>query len=366
MRLHDINNPPQDDGPKAGSGWDAPRVHVTEPDEEHRARQRALFHRGSTVLDASPVPEPVWGHGSEVAASKGEPMLVTGGVGAGKTTLLGNLTHARLGLSREVLGLPMAEGGRVLYLACDRPRQIMRNLRRLFTEADRPVLDERLIVWKGPLPRDLGTCPEVLREMCAAHDLGEGDTVVVDGIKDVARDLVKDETGSAVNAAFQLCVRDGIEVWGNHHQRKSPGGKDAHKPKGLDDVYGSRWITAGAGTVLLLWADRAGQAYVDLSTLKPAADDIGPLRVHHDLDTGRMVVADAVTLESFLIANRHTACNITQTLVALGKDPKDDNERDRIRRALGKMVKAGAVQKVQHDRPEGGLPENFYQWIGPS
>lgn len=343
---------------------------VDDPDEwlaeqELRTRQRALFLPGSTILDAAAVPEPVWGTGSDVLASRGEPMIVTGGIGAGKTTLFANLTRARIGLTNQVLGYPVEEGGRVLYLACDRPRQIMRNLRRRFTEQDRGRLDERLIVWKGPLPRDLGTHPQVLREMCAAHDLGPGDTVIIDGLKDVARDLTKDETGSAVNNSFQLCVRDGIDVWVNHHQRKAQNGQGAHKPKTLADMYGSTWIGAGAGTVLLMWAERPGAAFVELSTLKPAADDIGPLNVHHDLDTGAMVVMDGLTVQTFLTTSLPQWSSISDVLTALGGDAADDNQRDRIRRTLGKLARDRLVETSEQPRLDGGKAVKLYRWIGP-
>lgn len=343
---------------------------VVDPDawlaeQDQRAGQRALFLPGGCILDASPAPEPIWGSGSEVLASRGETMIITGGIGSGKTTLLGSLVHARIGLSQQVLGWPVQEGGRVLYLACDRPRQIMRNLRRRFDDADRQILDRRLIVWKGPPPRDFGMDPHVLREMCAAHDFGDGDTVVIDGLKDVARDLVKDETGSGLNNAFQLCVRDGIEVWCNHHQRKATAGQGAIKPKSLADVYGSMWITAGAGTVLLLWADKAGSAYTELSTLKPAADDVGPITVHHDLDTGKMTAAEELSIEAILQGNR-CAIPITEITNALGAGPGDRNRIEQVRRRLSRLAADQLVEITELPRLEGGKAPKMYRWIGPS
>lgn len=344
-------------------------AHVVDPDQwlaeqERRTQQRALFHPGSIILDASPDPEPVWGSGSEVLASRGESLIITGGIGSGKTTLLGNLVHARLGLSNQVLGWPVVEGGRVLYLACDRPRQIMRNLRRRFSEADRDTLNNRLIVWRGPLPGDLLTNPRIIREMCAAHDLGDGDTVVVDGIKDIARKITDDETGGAINQAFQMCLVDGIEVWANHHQRKAQNGSNAHKPKSLADVYGSTWITAGAGTVVLLWADKPGSPYAEMSTLKPAADDVGPIGVYHDLDTGAMT-SDAITVEVFLVDTRHVASSVADVVDGTGGDPGDRNQIERVRRRLEKLHRDRLVDRGAHQKPGGGKPENRYQWIGP-
>src|SRR5206468_7156018 len=86
-------------------------------------------------------------------------------------------------------------------------------------------------------PRALGTFAKELDVGC----------VFIDSLKDVALDLVKDETGSRVNAAFQDLIAEGIELVVLHHQRKQQAG-GVSKPKSLADVYGSTWLTAGAGS----------------------------------------------------------------------------------------------------------------------
>ena len=107
--------------------------------------------------------------------------------------------------------------------------------------------------------------------------------MVLDSLKDVALDLVKDDVGARVNHALQLALADGVQVVALHHQRKH--GTDGSRPTRLADVYGSAWITAGAGSVILLWGE-PGDAWVDLTHLKQPAGDVGPLRVFHDHSTG--------------------------------------------------------------------------------
>jgi len=232
------------------------------------------------VLDGPAELEPVWGAGDEVLWPEGEPLLLAGPTGVGKTTLAHQLLAGRLGIVDNVLGWPVKRAERrVLYLAMDRPRQIRRAMRRLFGEEHRRLLDERLVVWEGPLQFDLGRVPEHLRE--TVNEAGAGD-VFLDSLKDAAVKLTDDEVGGNVNRAMQLCVADGIEVVGMHHQRKGQGGS---RPTTLEDVYGSTWITAGAGSVVLLWGS-AGDPIVDLAHLKQPAAEVGPHRIEHDHFTG--------------------------------------------------------------------------------
>lgn len=335
-------------------------------DELAPAIPAGLFRDGGAfILDAPACPEPVWGRGSEVLWSRGEALIVTGSIGAGKTTLLAALLRARLGLVDEVLGFPVAPGGRVMYLASDRPRQIGRNLRRLFHEDERDALSRGLRVWPGPPPMgDLARHPDTLRRMADALRLGEGDTIMVDGIKDVALKLADDETGAGINRAFQLCLRDGIDIVANHHQRKAQGGKGSGKPKDLADVYGSTWITAGAGTVLLLWADQPGSAYVELSTLKPAAEPVGPLQVFHDLDTGRMSLVEAPTVESVLASRPHVLTSVNDLCLALGIDREDRNRRAQVSRTCTRLASAGRLEVTEQPCSGGGRPEKLYRWNG--
>lgn len=318
---------------------------------------------GSFILDASPVPEPVWGNGSFVLWSKGEPLIVTGGIGAGKTTLTGQLLRASVGLQTEVAGFDVTECGRVLYLAADRPKQIARNLRRIFGEQDRGLLDERLVVVPGPPVRDLASDTRLLLDLAKDAGLGEGDRVMLDSAKDYALDLSANEVGAAWNQAVQRVVAEGIDFAANHHQRKAASGAAKDKPKSLADLYGSTWIGAGAGTVVLLWPSEPGSPVVELSTLKAAADDVGPVELLHDIDAGTFTVVEQVTVEGYLVAARHTCHSLRD--IAKGVGAKDDRAGiEKTRRRVQRLVDAGRVKVIEHRRPDsGGSPQAFFQWI---
>jgi replicative DNA helicase len=310
------------------------------------AGRSQIVSGGSFALDVSDKVPAVWGADDLVAWAEGEPALLVGPAGVGKTTVAQRAALARIGLLDEVLGMPVApsSAGRVLYVAADRPAQAQRSLRRMVDEADRELLDERLVIWRGPLHVDIATEPAALLELARRHG---ADTVVLDSLKDVALDLVKDETGQRLHVALQTAVTGGVEVLALHHQRKAQAG--GGKPKTLADVYGSTWITAGAGSVLLLWGE-AGDPVVELSHLKQPAGQIGPLTVVHDALTGDSRVEEQPTVHSVLAG---AARGITALgLAAILWDASDRNAVEKARRQLDGLVRSGRAHRV--DGHKGG------------
>jgi replicative DNA helicase len=257
--------------------------------ENERYTARQVQDGKTFILDAPTTIPAIWGEGSDVLWSEGESLFVVGPPGVGKSTVAQQVALARAGvLKAELLGFPIkADPDRVvLYLACDRPKQIARSLRRMVTPEHADVLAARLRMWHAPLPFELGTEPEGLVRL--AQHFGAG-TVVVDSLKDIANPLTSDEVGFAVNRAFAFVVEAGIELAVVHHSRKAS--SDNKKPTALADVYGATWLTAGAGSVLSLWGE-AGDPLVELTHLKPPADDVGPLEITHDHTAGSSSVTE--------------------------------------------------------------------------
>jgi len=215
----------------------------------------------------------------------------------------------------------------------------------MVNEADCGALRERLIVWRGPLPFDLALEPERLANMALEHLVG---TVVIDSLKDVARDLSKDETGGRVNLAFQKVVASGVELLVDHHQRKE--GSDSRKPTRLSDVYGSTWITSGAGSVILLWGD-AGDSVVDLHHLKQPAEEVGPLKVHHDHDRGLPTIYEGVDFYELvqLRAGNGGLAASDAARALYGVAQVTPTLREKARRRLDRMVKDGRIGSVPGD-----------------
>lgn len=277
--LDDDVPPPWDDDPPATSttddGLDFLRANLT--------------NGGSFILDAPDTIPAVWGEGNRVAWAEGESLIIAGGPGVGKTTIAGQVTRGLL-LGGTVLGLPIKQRRRVLYLAMDRPKQAARALRRTLGDIPRETLDQRLVVWPGPPIADVARHPETLLALVQEAD---ADVVVVDSVKDAAVGLSEDAVGAGYNRARQHVLRAGVDVLELHHTVKK--GTNGAAPTTLADIYGSTWITSGAGSVVLLVGE-AGDPVVELRHVKQPAEDIGPMKVLHDHDTGTSTVFEATDL----------------------------------------------------------------------
>ena len=341
-----VSNEPH--GPLDDGYWDALFREVEQqPVTASPARdwQQRLVPGGSFVLDQPREVPALWGSGNRVVWARGEALMVVGPAGVGKTTLAQQVIVARLGITSQVLDLPVAPtGSRVLYLACDRPPQIARSLARMVRHVDREVLNDRLIVWKGPPPQDFARHPETLLEMARA---AQADTVVIDSLKDVALKLTDDEVGAGYNNARQRALVGGVELIELHHQRKAGNG-GIGKPNTLSDVYGSVWITAGAGSVLLVWG-AAGDSVVEISHLKQPVDDIGPLQVVHDHLAGRTRVYRDADPRTLLTASPGlTAAALAAHLYVpdRSRQPKP-NEVEKARRQLDGLVKKELAKRQE-------------------
>ncbi len=122
---------------------------------QSRAEDGAAF-----ILDAEEEVPSLWGRDGEVLWAAGEPLQIVGPQGVVKTTLAQRLALHRAGVrDGDLLEMPVeVSAGRTLYIAADRPRQAARSFRRMVAEADREALELGIIVWRGPLPFDLGRC----------------------------------------------------------------------------------------------------------------------------------------------------------------------------------------------------------------
>ena len=238
--------------------------------------------------------------------------------------------NAQLPFQTPVLGLPVVPGRRVLYLAMDRPHQIRRAFR---------LLDQNLVIWKGPPPADLAKHTEILNELAEQAD---ADVVVVDSLKDAAVGLSEDEVGAGWNRAAQGLLATGRNLLVLHHRKKQA--KNART--GLDDVYGSTWLTSGMGSVVLLDGN-PGDPLVEFRHLKFPVSEVGPMKVSHDQASGLMTVAEQVDLVA--VAQDEGSITVKQAALLLFGSATT-NEVEKARRRLDKRVDAGELVK----KDEGG------------
>jgi hypothetical protein len=288
-----------------------------------------------------------WGTEEDALWPDGEPLMVMGPQGTGKTTLLGQLVRAQLGLGEgRVLGLPVSEVGRVLYLAMDRPRQIQRSMGRQFSEEDRAVLGERLVVRPGPPPRDLAKDPALL---VALADYYRADVIYVDSLKDIALGLSDDEVAAAVNRARQALMMTGRQLCESHHTRK----KDRRTKKavaGIDEVYGSTWLTAGCGSVLQL-SGNPGDIVVTFTQTKPVTVPVGPWQLLYDQAGGKVSIYRERGLVELIRASPATGMTAREVaVIVFGRVLVTPAEVQKVRRLLDGHVRDGDLRCVAGKR----------------
>lgn len=358
----------EDDGALTGMPWideDGKQFDITPPggDPDGPSARRAevaaetpsIFkHGGTFVLDTPEVPPSVWGDGDHVIWAEGEACMVSGGQGAGKTTLAMQVVRARLGLQDKVLGYSVHEtSSKVLYLAMDRPSQLRRAAARVFTEQERALLDERLVVWAGPPPYDMAERRDMLAVM--AQKAG-ADTVIVDSLKDAAIGLSDDKVGAGYNRARQQALAEGVQVLELHHTVKR--GLAGAEPNTLADVYGSTWLTSGAGSVVSLFGD-AGDPVVSWRHLKQPSAEVGPFRVVHDHERGLSEVEAGLDLERMVQRTGVTGLTSMEYAVALFESPKPTRAQvEKARKRLEKKVSDGYLSCVPGER--GGPPSRYF------
>jgi replicative DNA helicase len=282
----------------------------------------------SFVKETGADAEPLWGTREKTVWAPGESLMIVGAPGVGKTTLAHQVVFARLGLSETVLEMPVAPSRRVLYLAMDRPRQIARAMDRRVFPTDEKILRERLVVWEGPLPATLDKEPDLLADLAAAH---RADTIVIDSLKDAVSTMVDDSLAVAFHNARMRALRGGVEI--------------------LEQVYGSTWITAGAGSVLFV-TGRAGDPAVTLHHLKTPTGEIGPLDVTHDHVRGTTTI-DPSKDPAVLLRNTPgglTARDLAAILIGGGDPERADVEK--ARRHLARLVDSGLATRA--DGAAGG------------
>lgn len=316
---------------------------IAEPEAGCVGRDPRTVDGWTFIRGGAETPPALWGEGDAILWARGEGAMVFGPDGVGKTSIVQQLTLKRL-LGGDLLGLPVQPAdGKVLYLAADRPAQAARSMHRMVTDDHQEILRERLIVHRGPLPFEITEEPPwTLRQWLESHDAGE---IYIDSLYGVAPRLTEDEVGSALSRAFQDLVAAGLEVMVLHHPRKQQQGGPA--PKQLADVYGSRWITAGLGSVMVLWGD-PGDLIVDFKHLKQPLDEVGPFKVIHDHARGITTLHGHVSLDEILAVGGNTGLTAKSVAMAMFQSDKP-NAVEKARRRLEAHVGTGHAERETDD-----------------
>lgn len=309
------------------------------------------------LFDQEDTTTALWGRGESILWAEGEALMIAGGMGLGKTTLAGQIIRAQLGLEPDVLGLPVEPAERILYLAMDRPRQIRRSMLRQFDMTERDTITGRLLIRPGPPVADIAMRPSLLAEM--AQECG-ATVIYVDSLKDAAIGLSSDEVGAAYNRARQFALAQGVQVCELHHliKRNPMGGA----PNSVADVYGSNWLTAGAGSVVMITGD-PGDPIVEFRHVKQPHDEVGPWRLLHNTVAGQFTVDHEVDLLALAAVTGPEGLTAQGAAAAIFEREKPTRAQvEKARRRLDKLVAAGALVRIEGMRGgvDGGLSANYF------
>jgi Bifunctional DNA primase/polymerase, N-terminal/AAA domain len=313
-----------------------------EEDTEEPPWASLLIDGATWLKSGSKEIEALWGNAQWVLAARRQPIVLAGESGSGKTTLTHHLIFGAIGVPgyETLLGMAVTPTeGNVLLLASDRPDQARLSMFRLMDSTEAwDLIEERLVVWQGPPPEDVGNNPFLLLDM-ARH---AGATLVVpDSLKDMAVRLVDDNVGAAVNQAHQLLIADGRDVWVPHHLRKG-GRQDKVSEITINDLYGSAHIFNGAGSVLLV--DRCPTDY-ELRQLKSPNGEYPTLRYQLGADGSASLGGD----DPFLFVVRQAGeMGISTKEVARAVIHRDDGacpdaDVQKARRRLNKLEDEGFI-----------------------
>ncbi len=300
---------------------------------------RFRIGRDALTFDGDEQPA-LWGPADTPLWARGESLMLVGPPSVGKSTLAQLLVLARIGLRSEVLGYPVADdGGSVLYVAADRPRQIARGIRRM-VELDAAEL-RRFVMWHGPLDHPISAEAHQRWLTERAQEYG-ATTIVIDSLKDVLPNLSDEVGAGGYNLARQHALASGVEWIEIHHNRKSNG--DNRAPRQLDDVYGNRLITAGAGSVISLWG-QSGEREIMLTHLKPLGDRHSTTKLILDGATGDIDTVDGVdsSLAGALMFAGSDGLTPSEAAREVYGEHWTRPDADRLRKRLARMAERGEL-----------------------
>ena len=283
----------------------------------------------------TPEVESIWGQGQGSSGLRAR----LGDRGAGRcreTTLVGQLLRARLALGSQVLGYSVAPTqSRVLYLV-DGPAATNPTL------ATAPVRPrDRGAITGGSLSgrgRHRRTSPNIGAN-CWSSRNGQTDTVIIDSLKDAYIGLSDDEASAAYNWPGKPRCKVAYR-WSSCTSGQARPGRAS--PTTLADVYGSTFIPAGAGSVVLLWG-QPGDPPVQFRHLKQPMAEVGPWPILHDHARGVSTVHRGADLVQLATIAEPEGSRSGQPHVPCSRTTKPtDAQIEKARRKLGVAGRAEA------------------------
>jgi hypothetical protein len=190
-----------------------------------------------------------------------------------------------------------------------------------------------LVIWQGPPPADIAANPPLLTELA---ERAGASVVYIDSLKDAAVGLSEDTVGAGYNRARQLLLGRGVQLAELHHAVKRSSG-------GVDDVFGSVWVTSGAGSIIML-TGQPGDPVVGFRHIRQPAQEVGPLMLSHDESSGTISIlssTDPVALAKEAGDEGITAKGLAVVMFDITKPSRGEIEK--ARRHLDRLTSEGSL-----------------------
>jgi hypothetical protein len=170
-------------------------------------------------------------------------------------------------------------------------------------------------------------------------------------LKDAAVRLSEDAAGAQWNRARQHLLTQGVQLLELHHTIKR--GHQGAPIATVSDIYGSTWLTSGAGSVILLTGE-PGDPVLSFRHVKQPAEEVGPYQLLHDQINGVLSVEFSVDRIELVTSTGVDGLTAKDAAAALF-DKRDPTKADveKARRRLEQKVSDGVLIHVDGNRGGG-------------
>ena len=213
--------------------------------------------------------------------------MVTGAPGAGKTQFsLHVAEHLALGKPFLEFKIPIPRKVGLFSLEMDQAtmKVFLSKNAKAYSEDEQKTLDDnfRIFPLGQPLHMNLPEQQEIVKQIVIQEGL---EVICIDSLSQATNASLVEEGAIRALMGWMSHLRQstGVAIWWVHHNRKNGAGNG--KPKNLEDVFGSVYITSSVTSAVTLWPNGKNNL-IELSFLKTRLTErSGPVNMERDRET---------------------------------------------------------------------------------